>query len=101
MKHGCGKSVHLIGTNDGTITCGAILYGRGERAKPFLCDACRKTVSISGLWLRTTGDRIQVLVERAGVWYLVIDKYGPLNEMSISHIVEPSGIEQASEDTLI
>jgi len=51
-----------------------------------------ESVCISGLWLRSYGKRMQVLIEMAGAWYVVIDEYAPLDEMSISHIVEPRGI---------
>ena len=49
-------------------------------------------VSISGLWLRSYGKRMQVLVEMAGSWYVVIDEFAPLSNQSISHIIEPRGI---------
>jgi len=52
----------------------------------------KEHVSISGLWLRAYGKRMQVLIEMAGAWYVVIDEYAPLGEQSISHIVEPRGI---------
>lgn len=52
----------------------------------------KENVCISGLWLRSYGKRMQVLVEMAGSWYVVIDEYAPLNEQAVSHIVEPRGI---------
>lgn len=55
---------------------------------------------VSGVWLRTLGGQMQVLVEIDGVWRLVIDEYAPLREQSISHIVEPSGMLAAPVDPL-
>jgi len=52
----------------------------------------KEHISISGLWLRSYGKRLQVLVEMAGAWYVVIDEYAPEANQSISHIVEPRGI---------
>lgn len=42
---GCGKSVHVIGTNGGTIPCGAQF-----RSKQYLCAECR--VFVLGKHLR-------------------------------------------------
>lgn len=52
----------------------------------------KDSVCISGLWLRSYGKRMQVLIEMAGAWYVVLDEYAPLGEQSISHIVDPRGI---------
>ncbi len=49
------------------------------------------------IWLRTIGERVQVLVERDGAWRLVIDEY---HDGPISHIVEPEGIANAPLDLL-
>jgi len=52
----------------------------------------KENVCISGLWLRSYGKRMQVLIEMAGSWYVVIDEYAPLGEQEVSHIVEPRGM---------
>jgi len=52
----------------------------------------KDNVCISGLWLRSYGKRMQVLIEMAGAWNIVIDEDAPLNEQSISHIIESRGI---------
>jgi hypothetical protein len=55
----------------------------------------KDNICISGIWLRSWHEgRMQVLVEMAGQWYVVIDDYAPLYEMEVSHIVEPVGIKQ-------
>lgn len=52
----------------------------------------KQTVCVSGVWLRSYQNRMQVLVEIGGAWYVVIDEYAPLDEQTVSHIVEPRGI---------
>lgn len=51
-------------------------------------------VAVGGIWLRSIGDNIEVLVERDGQWYVVIQEYGN----TISHIVEPLGILNGKPD---
>lgn len=51
----------------------------------------RRTVLVHDVWLRTMGDRIQVLVNDC----VVIDEYAPLGEVTISHNVTALGIEEA------
>lgn len=57
------------------------------------------TVSISGIWLRKIGDKVQVLVESKGKqgrhWFLVIEEQ---EDGAFSHIAEPSGILDAPVD---
>lgn len=52
-------------------------------------------VAVTGIWLRSNGDWMEVLAEIDGQWRIVIRTYAPLNEMSVSHIVEPSGMANA------
>lgn len=55
-----------------------------------------KKIAIEGIWLRTAGDRVEVLVEINGQWKLAIseqvseipERNGRLSP--VSHIVEPS-----------
>lgn len=56
--------------------------------------AKQEPVPVSGIWLRSRGTDIEVLVEREGQWYVVIEEYGN----SISHIVEPLGILKGKPD---
>lgn len=51
-------------------------------------------VPVGGIWLRSRGTYMEVLVERDGQWYVVIEEYGE----SISHIVEPLGILNGKVD---
>ena len=37
--HGCGKATHVIGTNGGTMPCGANLTQFGK-TEPYYCGAC-------------------------------------------------------------
>lgn len=55
----------------------------------------KDTMPISGVWLRTRGDRIQVLIEYEGQWRLVNDKH---RESPISHITECEGINLSPVD---
>jgi hypothetical protein len=50
---------------------------------------------MSAIWLRTIGNHVQVLVEMAGEWYVVIDDIADIRESTISHIVEAIGIDSA------
>ncbi len=52
-------------------------------------------VTINGVWLRPMRDRLEVLVERFGAWYVVIDQ--PKGDV-LSQIVYPPGIEKAPLD---
>ena len=53
-------------------------------------------ICIQGIWLRTIGDRIQVLVRMADRDYVVIDEYGPrFSETTIGHSVSALGIQVA------
>lgn len=36
---GCGRQTHVVGSNDGTMPCGALLTMFGK-TKPYLCAAC-------------------------------------------------------------
>jgi hypothetical protein len=56
-------------------------------------------VSITGVWLRTIGDRVQVLLEIAGQWRLINDeRLGDGAKTIISHITEPGGILKCPVD---
>lgn len=57
----------------------------------------QEPIEISGIWLRSSGNNIEVLVERDGQWYSVIREY---MGGSISHITEPLGILNARLDTV-
>lgn len=57
--------------------------------------AFKKGVHVEGVWLRTVGGQVQVLVEIDGQWRLLIQETvaecdGKL--CHISHIIEPTGI---------
>jgi hypothetical protein len=52
----------------------------------------KNTVPITGLWLRTMGNQIQVLFERDGKWYMAMEHTGP-KDLLISQIVEVAGLE--------
>jgi len=39
MNGGCGSPTHVVGTNGGTMPCGAFLNMLGKRA-PYYCAAC-------------------------------------------------------------
>lgn len=54
-------------------------------------DQTKDTVCISGLWMRTFGTRIQVLVEVAGGWYVVINDYIPPGAI-VDRRINPAGI---------
>jgi hypothetical protein len=58
--------------------------------------AKQEPVAVSGIWLRSRGTYMEVLVERDGEWYVVIEEYGN----SISHIVEPLGILKGKPDPI-
>lgn len=59
----------------------------------------KETVSLSGIWLRKAGEKVQVLVESKGIhgthWFLVIDEHESGN---FSHIAEPQGILNSPVD---
>lgn len=59
------------------------------------------TVSISGIWLRKSGNRVQVLAESKGKdgkhWFLVIEEH---ENGSYSHIAEPGKILDSPVDPL-
>ena len=65
----------------------------------------KETVSISGVWLRRIGDKVQVLVEASGIidgkwfhdpkWLLVIEEQA---DGAFSHIAETEGILQSPID---
>lgn len=63
----------------------------------------KRTVAISGIWLRRIEGSLEVLAEVNGVWVRVIDErldrssYLP----AISHIVEVGGIEAACVDPVM
>lgn len=59
-----------------------------------------QTTTISGLWLRTYGNEVQVLVERNGKWHMVIAEYADIRESTISYIVGSAGIEQIIADAM-
>lgn len=52
-------------------------------------------VPVTGVWLRTDGPWMEVLAEMDGQWRVIIRTYAPLNEQTISHIVEPLGMLQS------
>lgn len=39
---GCGKPMHVIGTNGGTMPCGAMLTRFGKTAPEYCCDDCAR-----------------------------------------------------------
>lgn len=56
-----------------------------------------KDIEVSGVWLRRSGDKAQVLVELKGVWHLVIEEHW---NGQFSHISEPEGIKQSPVDRI-
>ena len=56
-------------------------------------------IEVDGIWLRTIGDKVQVLVEVRGTWRIAIEENGwPKKEGLISHIAEPRGIKNWPHD---
>ena len=55
-------------------------------------------IAITGVWLRRFRDHIEVLIERGGVWYQVMEETNA--DGPISHIVEPAGMLKAPVDKL-
>ena len=54
----------------------------------------QEPITIQGVWLDASRDRIKVRVEVDGVWHNVIDEYH-VADMHTSHIVEPNGIRNS------
>jgi hypothetical protein len=52
----------------------------------------QKPVCVTGIWLRTEGDKIIVEAEIGGEWIPIITDYLASSEAVISHIVEPLGM---------
>ena len=48
----------------------------------------RTWITVSAVWLRRSGDKVQVLVECEGGWVLAIEEYADAN---FSHIAEGNG----------
>lgn len=47
-------------------------------------------ISVEGLWLRRIGNKVEVLAEHNGEWYLIMaEQFDGI----FSHIYEPSGIQ--------
>ena len=59
----------------------------------------KDTIPISGVWLRTVGGRVQLLVEFKGKWRLVIDEALDGDATTISHITELEGINLSPVDS--
>jgi hypothetical protein len=38
---GCGKHIHVIGTNGGTMPCGAMLKQLDGTSEPYYCESCK------------------------------------------------------------
>jgi len=55
----------------------------------------KEGIIVTGIWVRSMGKYIEVLAEIDGEWRVVIREFAPLDEMTISHIVEPSGMKKA------
>lgn len=53
------------------------------------------TVPVTGIWLRTVGDYIEVMAEVDGTWRVVIREYAPLREQTISHCAHPDRMRTA------
>lgn len=45
---GCGRSIHVVGTNGGTMPCGALLTQFGK-TNPYFCPACEQKLQIQNL----------------------------------------------------
>ena len=52
-------------------------------------------IEVEGIWLRTDGDKLRVLVQVGGTWRIAIEHRPWLEEEdgTISHIAEPCGIK--------
>lgn len=60
----------------------------------------QEPVPVSGIWLRTVSDGLQVLAEVEGKWRIVIEEAASTEDLMMSHIVEPSGILDGDIDDL-
>lgn len=54
-------------------------------------------VRITGAWLRRIGDRVELLLEIGGTWFVVAGEH---YDASFSHIVDIDGIRKAEPDWL-
>lgn len=78
---------------------------RIEKAARDIMKDLTHAIPITGLWVRTSGDKeatkIEVLVEREGEWRLmqVHPMYMSLDQ-EISYITEPAGLERGLPDPL-
>src|ERR1700722_4713009 len=50
-------------------------------------------IETTGIWLRSSGHKLQVLVEVGGTWRVAIEEMFHPPEDAISHIAEPLGIK--------
>ena len=56
-------------------------------------------IEVDGIWLRTVGSKIQVLVEVGGTWRIAIEAKGFAEKQRfISHLEEPFGIKHWPHD---
>ena len=63
--------------------------------------SAQKAVPVTGCWLRTQGDSIQVLLEIEGSWRLAIqERVADGARVIISHMAEPDGILSSPVDPL-
>ena len=68
-----------------------------EPLREYPKDDTDKSVTISGLWLRRSGNNAVVSVEIDGKWLDVITEHV---DGQFSHIVEPCGIKEAKPTAL-
>lgn len=54
-------------------------------------------ISVSGIWIRRRGGKVQLLAEVEGEWRLLAEE--PYDD-NFSHIVEPGGIVNALPDSV-
>lgn len=61
----------------------------------------RSPVAVNGIWLRTEGQYVIVDVElEPGYWVEAIRDFSGMDDVTISHIVEPGGIRIAPPSRL-
>lgn len=59
----------------------------------------QEPVPVTGVWLRTQNEHVQVLLEFDGEWHLINDEWlGDGAKTIIGHITEPLGIRRSPID---
>ena len=91
----CIQAFHAHGIDSSRATLAAdVARALGEPAP-----APRDGFPITGVWLRTVGCQVQVLIQHAGAWRMAICEHADIRASTISHIVEPSGLARLCPHT--